>query len=665
MTHEATRNNTNQFPIMSCRFVCRRGSFIARVPVLLILLTTALATAPLQAQQQQRGRARPQASKPTAAQSRDEAAKRRAQAVDLLNETAYAARLLDDLDYRARIQALAADALWSSDEQGARAIFRRAWDSATAADKVEQKALLDASGLPTISEETFVGDAREELLIKVATHDPQLANLFLQEYLKDRYADQNETQAESQPQQRRTPWRRLTGGGQRRLALAYNLLYRNEPERAAQIAAPVVNEGVSGDLMEFILHLREYDPSQADALYLNLLKVAGTDATADANSVLLLSSPIVSPRLLTVVDDNGSMEFRTITLQTTEPQKLPPPSSTTRSLFYDVAATILARPVVPRPDVNPARAAVALYFTINRLLPYFEREATRYAPEMQARLGALANEIEASRREQLSAQAELTSLTPVRADDPLKPQVEKLTRAGEESRRDVVAAALVKLAVEKRFWDRAKRFAAEIKDQKTQRAALTFISVGQIADITRAYANDKKGEFEYLATFVRGADVPPFAAAWGLAQTALIATRAEGKAQAVSELFDEAERYAALIEMGTHERVAAYSALTTYAARSDQARAWRLLSEAVKAANNVKDYAGDEGSIDLGADEGASEDVESPFTIEADEFRLDRIFATMARLDFEKALVAARGLRGKIPQALAQIAAARATLESK
>jgi hypothetical protein len=631
---------------------------------ILLMIALACVYASVNAQQPApRKPARQQALKPPAAQNKDDDAKRRAQAIAVLNETAYTARLLDDLVYRARVQALVADALWSSDEQTARTIFRRAWDAATAADKADQKALEDESVPVSDSENYFVGDARDELLIKVAARDSQLANLFLQEYQKDRYADKSEQQTESQ--QRRTPWGRLSAGGQRRLALAHSLLYRNEPERAAQIAAPVINEGASGGLMELILHLREQSPAQAEALYDNLLKRTRTDATADANSVLLLSSFVISPQLLVVVDDNGSLEFRTITLQTTEPQKLPPPSATARTLFYDLAATILARPVVPRPDANPSRAAVALYFTLNRLLPYFEREAPQYAPEMQARQGALVNEVGASRRDQLSAQAGLTSLTPVRADDPLKPQMEKLSRTSEDdTERDGVLQTLIQLSVEKRYWDRARRFAAELKDQKIQHDALTYIAVGQIEDITRAYANDKEGEFEYLATFIRGADVPPFAAAWGLAQTALIAARG-GRIEPASDLFDEAERYAARIEMGTDTRVAAYAALASYAARIDQARAWRLLAEAVKAANSVKDFIGDERTIELGVDENASEEAESLFNISADEFRLDRIFATMARLDFEKALAEARGLRGKIPQALAHIAVARATLEKK
>lgn len=628
------------------------------------MLVVALATISTQAQQQRR-RARPKPSAPNTttatAQTKDAARARRTQAIELLNETAYAARLLDDLFYRARVQMLAADALWSSDAERARAIFRRAWQAATAADEAEEEAIAEETGVVSGFADTFVGDSRDEVLAKVAARDPQLAAVFLRDYAMDRKGVKDETRDRSTP---RTPWGELSVSGRRRLALAFDLLGRNEPERAAQIAMPVVGEGVSGDLMAFILHLREQSPSAADALYVQLLKATRTDVRTDANAVLLLSSPIISPQLLVIVDEAGSLQFRPIARPAQKPPASLPIADATRNLFYNVAATVLARPAVPRVNSNPLREAVTLYFTIGRLLAHFERDAPQFAPEMRARADALLSEIEASRRDQLSAQFELSSLTPERAGDPLGPQMEKLSRAVDEAERDRISLAIVKTAAQKRLWDRARRAASEIKDAGAQRAALSFIAVSQIADISRTYADEKEKDFEGLIPFVHGADVPPFVAAWGLAQTAVIAARAD-KSQAVTDLLDEAERYAARINMGTRQRVAAYATLVTYAARLDKPRAWRLLSETVKAANAVEDYAGDEAALNLGADEEASEEVAANFNIESDTFRLDRVFATVARLDFEKALTEARGLRGKVPQALAHIAAARATLEKQ
>jgi hypothetical protein len=59
----------------------------------------------------------------------------------------------------------------------------------------------------------------------------------------------------------------------------------------------------------------------------------------------------------------------------------------------------------------------------------------------------------------------------------------------------------------------------------------------------------------------------------------------------------------------------------------------------------------------------ATEESAGRFSLDAGVFRLDRIFATMAQLDFDKALTNARDLKGEVPRAFASMAIARAALE--
>ena len=67
-------------------------------------------------------------------------AQRRAAAVSLLTSLADKARTFRDGTLRARAQARAADALWESDPELARTLFRRAWADADAADReIERK----------------------------------------------------------------------------------------------------------------------------------------------------------------------------------------------------------------------------------------------------------------------------------------------------------------------------------------------------------------------------------------------------------------------------------------------------------------------------------------------------------------------------------------------
>ncbi|MBA3766427.1 MAG: hypothetical protein H0W99_05455, partial [Acidobacteria bacterium] len=212
----------------------KRSILLLALAALFFLL--ALAPHHPAAQQQQRGRNRTAQRRP-ATENKDAEKARRAEAIALLRETAERARSFDDLFYRARIQALAADALWSYDEEHARSIFRRAWEAARASDKAEQEEVVG----------TTITEARDEVLLKAAARDTRLAEVFLKDLLD---ADKAEEESAAQAQRARpTPWRGLDAADAERLEIAYDLLKNNESNSAAQMASPLVNRGVSADFI--------------------------------------------------------------------------------------------------------------------------------------------------------------------------------------------------------------------------------------------------------------------------------------------------------------------------------------------------------------------------------------------------------------------------------
>ena len=170
-----------------------------------------------------------------------------------------------------------------------------------------------------------------------------------------------------------------------------------------------------------------------------------------------------------------------------------------------------------------------------------------------------------------------------------------------------------------------------------------------------------------MAKFVRNADVPPLASAWGLAQAAIIAARKGDKLHRAA-LLDEAQTYAARTSAGTWQRVAAYIVIARMAARcSDLKRVWELTPEITRAANALEDFSGDEASINITAGESKTqtdEEVFEPLSVEADVFRLDGFFATIAQQDYEKALTAARSLGKETPRAFAMLSIAKVMLNS-
>ncbi|MFN2454174.1 MAG: hypothetical protein ABR577_08130 [Pyrinomonadaceae bacterium] len=620
-----------------------------------------------------KGRASSNPAKKSSDAAKDiEAQQRRAGAAALLTETADAARSFESLPYRATIQMLAADALWTIEPKRARALFRRAWEAAAVADKAEQDEIVNEAGARSNADSSLITTSRDEVLAKTATRDAVLAGLFLKDLLQEKDETRDAAQAKLS---RRTAWRELSKGGARRLALAFELLKDGNYNRAAEIAMPLIGEGARADFIAFILQLRAVSVNDADALYLRLLERSAADAETDANAVLLLSAPVVSPTLLVAVDERGALQFRALQFRALSSSAdginatgESPLSNNARKAFYELAAAVLLRPVSPVNQAGAQADAAARYFATARLLPFFENSApdnARYAPELRARLEALAGIIEASRRDALDTQTKLQSLTPERAGDPLRPLTDQLARSRTKRERERASLSIVKAAARNRLWDRARRAATELEDDDARRTALSFITITEIGDIARAYA-DADEEFEKLAQFVTKADVPPFARAWGFAEAAQVAARGNNKRRA-AELLGIAVSEAARTDAATLQRIAAFAAVGRVAARLEPLRAWELLPEIIKATNALQDYAGDEASLDIpipGRDENSVEE-DARLSVTAEVFRPDDFFATMARMDFTRAVAATRELKAEVPRAFAQLACARAALETK
>jgi hypothetical protein len=596
------------------------------------------------------------------------------EAVNALLETADAARAIEDLDERTRILTLSADALWPADETSARTLFRRAWETATDADRAareESVASFSARvGFGAVVQAAPLSNyptTRFQVLSKLAVRDPRLAETFLREML-DGAEEKSEKNADQTRESRRrqSVWREMSDAGRSRLALASSLVNQGKYQSAAAVAAPLVDEGASGDLMQFLVRLRLVLPAEVDALYLRLLQRTGADPQADANDVLLLSSLVVSPKLLVVVDDEGAVALRP-TAYRTDAEGFPWPEvqPRVREAFFQLAATVFLRSAQAAEGNSATLHKLPLYFAIGRMLPFFERDAPVFVPELNIRYNSLAVEMNAKIPDSLSAEMSRRSLTQENPTDPLRPQLDVLSRETDEKKIDRLRLDIVRQAARRASWERARKFADEIKDEKLRRHAHALIAARQIAALTEAFKDDDApDDFERAASFVAGADVPPFVRAWGFAQAAGMAAR-RGKRARANELLTDASRFAASTEPNTFARVVAYAVVTGAAARVERERAWELLASAVRAANAIEDLSGEESAVELFPVASSDEDDEDAvsFAIDADAFRLDELFATMARLDSTRAFIEARTLKGRLPRAYVLIAAARVVLD--
>ena len=466
-----------------------------------------------------------------------------------------------------------------------------------------------------------------------------------------------------QPNQKNSdPWHTVSISGRHRLDVASALLAEGEAEAAAQIAGPVVQEGPSGDLVAFIVALRTKNAATSDLMLSQLVTATSANPNADANSILLLTAPLVSPGLLVVVDENGSTSFRSLTASVDPSQAQRPIDANLRQTILGTSADILLRGSSRLLSGAESRSAIAYYFALARLKPMFDSMASQFSAAVEARLNELSSLVrDGPVKRMLTAQSSLTADADVPRGDPLKGQADELAHAGSSASRDHLAVGIIKVAVRNRFWDRAKRTAAEISDPSLDRASTSFITVSEIADILHTYEGDKENDFEPVLRYLRTSGAPSFAMAWGFAQSSELAAR-KGEKNRASQLVGEAESFASETPAGTMERLLAYEAVTLAAVQFRGDRVGPLLREAVQSANSIDGFRGDEETLALTTDSNLP--ASDRLSVDISSIQLETVFSKVAKLNFDEAAAGARSIDGPIPRLLSLNAVARTVLSS-
>jgi hypothetical protein len=626
-----------------------------RTICLLAVLVVACATCATATTATQKPTPRAPAKARAAKDAKGAKARARQSVVAALLEAAEAARGVEHPVDGVMLLADAADALWPLDEAAARALLRRAWEVTTDPNALTRFRPEEEGG--RFGARELILSARRHVITRAARHDARLAEGYMQDFERGLPAEEGGEEPTGTGEWGRGAGREASEMNTRRLWAATALLNEGAYESAAAVAAPAVADGPNLPLLRFVVGLRQHAPREADALYLRLVEVTRADPNADANDVLMLSTLVVSPEVLALIEPDGSTYLAPAGARP-NPTPVPPPA---RRAFYDAAAAVLLRQAPARGEGEAARA-LANYFAVGRLLPFFEREAPQYVAPLRARLAGLTQDIDEARRAAVSSQMKVERVTPRNPPDSLQSQLDALARADSDESRDAARFDAASAAAHHKLWDRARGFAGEIGDGKTRRAAFLIIAVQQVGSAGEAFRDaDDAEDFERAAAFARAADAPPAARAYGLAQAAELAAR-KGRRKRAGELFDEAVAAAASVERGTALHVELLTLLAELAARTDAARAWPLAAEMV-AAHNERE--GRPESEEASAAECAGvwvETSQSAYCVELSEKGKgpEDVFAALARLDLGRALGEARPLRNNYLRARALISAARA-----
>jgi hypothetical protein len=579
---------------------------------------------------------------------------RRTMASSLLTSLAEEARSFRDLALRARVQARSADALWDMDRENARALFKRAWDSAESADEEnarvseqEQRARSVARGTTARKQSPSM---RHEVLRLAARHDRELGEEFLHkldEAKKKEAADAAIQPSGGQGTPRINPDDPPPPMAQR-LSLARQLLEDGDFEPALQFADPALYP-VNTLGMNILDMLHERGLAAADLRYQSLLARAINDPTADANTISLLSAYIFTPYMYITVRPDGNSHTRRWSDNNAPRSDIPP---ALRDAFFRTAAAVLLGPV-PEPDLSSS-GRLGSYVIIARMLPLFERFGNDQAPALRARLAMLANDAP-ERMRQMDDPLFTRGIIPETANkDRVQDALDQLARAKTSDERDRVYFEAA-MAASGKDYERARELADKIEETELRKQLFAFLIFDAMH---QAIDNKKPADALRLA---HSQELSNVQRAWGLTEVGRLLAKTEPDRAAF--VLDMASAEARRIDQSSPDRVRVLVAIVTQFQKVDSARAWEMMSEVIKAVNSLSGFSGEDGELTMRVELKGGGAMTNNFNV--DSFDLTGLFTELAEEDFNRAADLPKGFTGESPRAVAVLAVARAVLTKK
>lgn len=589
---------------------------------------------------------------------------RRTTAISLVNALADDARTFREPLLRSRVQARAADALWETDKERARELFRRAWAEAEAADAEADRRSAEERRRQERERGSFSMQTppslRTEVLRLAARRDRALGEEFLarMDAARKEQADAAESLPVDSPDggvDRNTsgPARRddpteAPPAVAKRLRLAVQLLEDGDVERAVQFADPAL-AAVNAPALEFLARLRPKNPKAADERYAALLARAAADPAADPNTASLLSSYLFTPALYVTFSPTGGSNSNSWSRNFPAPTDVAPPLV---AAYFNTAAAILLRPIPPPDQDRTSAGRTGWYMVITRLLTLFDRHAPDKSAALRARQSALAQDTPDNTRRGPN-NALTRGLVP---EDPNRDRVgEALSRlegAKTPEQRDAVYVDAVFSAMQRKD-PRVDELLNKIEDPDLRKRLRAYIDY----EATQAAVRDK--ETAEALRLARGGSLTSIQKAWALTEVAkLLAKPEQGRAlELLEEALAEAKER---IDPASPERASALVAIATQLVEIDRPRAWEVMLDAAKASNAAQAYTGEDGRINVRLE---TKNMTMASANSAQSFDLTGIFSTLAREDLNRAVSLARNFEGESPRAVATLAIARAVLD--
>lgn len=571
---------------------------------------------------------------------------RRAFAISLITSLGDEARNYRDGALRPRVLARAADTLWNADSETARTLFRRAWE---AAEKGDAEGLTHKSpnGVPAKATDLVTAlrresgyDLRAEVLALATRRDQKLGEEFLKKLTQDR----KDERADSSYQNSSYSSEDMS----KRLNLATRLLDDGDIGRALEFAAPALNQ-VNVNSISFLSKLREKRTEAADQRFALLLAQAELDPSSDANTVSGLSSYAFTPGFYVTFNKDGSARW-TQPEQSTAPLKLPKLPASILNKFFQVAATILLRPLPPPNQDFTTSGRIGKSMVVKRLLPLFEQ----YSPDTAVALRTQLQALNAGPSSELNDESPLLKQgfqTDATGSSMLETMQERVDHAKSSRERDLIYAdAAVTLA--SRGDNRAQEFAQKIEDSNRRLQVLRYVDF----ELVRFALLEKKSSeairlaaSEHLSHTQR---------AWAFMQAARLLM--DSGRQRALELLEKAANEARRIDVEDPDRTRLLTGVASQFFPVDRIRSWEVMDEVVKTANSSERFSGE--NVELHFPFATKSGLRITSVGGAD-FGLSGVLRSLAKDDVYRSIDLAKGFKNDAPRAVAVLAVASSLLE--
>jgi hypothetical protein len=607
------------------------------------------------------------ASKPEAEAKKDgepELTAQHQRGFDLVREAAAEAVGFDDKRNAARVLSQAGDMLWRFDQTRARELFEKAFDTAVTHYRDTKDDNLERL---SHSSSTSRSDMRLEVARLATKHNAELGKKLTDRYVEEkrREAEERRTSAAAANTPEATSARnneKLFGSqdpAAGELLRAAQALADTDPKAALQLVQRAFANGVPQSAPSFLPQAAARARKEIDGIYAAALARLTADPLAHAGQLLLLSAYPFGENRVWVTDgeSNNGYGFQV------PPGFQPDPQMINR--FLVTALTVLNKATqlnsAQFPEQSP-RIGAALFAA--RVL---EPKIRQYQPALiddwgvaktrllalsaDAQRGGIDRALEGIEREKNGPKGGPIGLSKGDSKDFLE-RADKTSNLAE--RDDLLMQAAMQEARQGDL-DRALGIVERIADlpyKRTVRAWLNFDAANKAIgekrfDDARKYALEVDASDQRAYLFFQ------------MASTAL----KDGDRGRAGQLLDEATRYATAAD-NTPEKVRALLGLANQYALLDPVRGFELADEAVKTINKIADYNPDRNQlvrvIALRNGRGANTSATS-----VEGFDLGRSLRTLARHDFERALLLAQSLEQKPLKYTTVLALAATLFETK